>query len=235
VVQDLPGVGENLQDHPRVAVTYASRKPLGLSDAEREQAEREYEEARKGPLSSNGIGAGAFVRLSPTDPAPGIQIMLTANPPAGTFSVHAALMHPESRGWLRLETADLAQPAILQASYLTDERDMDALARGLRIARRIANAEALAEYRGEERSPGPGGWEEDALRAYIRENVATFFHPIGTCRMGADDRAVVDAELRVRGVEGLRVIDASVMPTLLSGATHAATVAIAEKGADLLK
>ena len=235
VVRDLPGVGENLQDHPRVAITYASRQPLGLSDAEREGAEREYAEARAGPLSSNGIGAGAFVRISPDDPAPGIQIMLTANPPAGTFSVHAALMHPASRGWLRLGTTDPAEPPILQARYLTDEADMNDLVEGLRVARRIAGAEALAGYRGEELGPGPHGWDEAALQDYIRANVATFFHPVGTCRMGNDARAVVDAELRVRGVEGLRVIDASVMPTLLSGATHAATVMIAEKGADLLR
>jgi choline dehydrogenase len=234
VVRDLPGVGENLRDHPRVAVTHASRKPLGLSGAERERAEEEYAEARTGPLSSNGVGAGAFVRLSPDDPAPAIQIMATANPPAGTFSVHATLMHPASRGSLELRSADPDDPPILRARYLTEEEDMDALVEGLRIARRIAGAPALSEYRGEERAPGPDGWEEDGLRAYIRDHVATFFHPVGTCRMGSDEGAVVDPELRVRGVEGLRVIDASVMPDLLSGATHAATVMIAEKGADLL-
>ncbi len=115
VIADLPGVGENLQDHPRVAITYASRQPLELSDAEQERAEREYAEARTGPLASNGIGAGAFVRISPDDPAPAVQIMLTANPAAGTFSVHAALMHPASRGTLRLRTADPGEPPILRA------------------------------------------------------------------------------------------------------------------------
>jgi len=235
VVQDLPGVGQNLQDHPRVALTHASRTPLGLTEAEQARAEQEYAESRTGPLSSNGIGAGAFVRLSPDDSGPGVQIMLTANPPAGTFSVHAALMHPRSRGSLRLRSADPTESPKILVNYLADERDLEELARGLEVARRIAGAEALAEYRGDELGPGPEGWGPDALRGYIRDNVATFFHPVGTCRMGTDDRAVVDEELRVRGVEGLRVIDASVMPTLLSGATHAATVMIAEKGADLLK
>jgi choline dehydrogenase len=235
VVRDLPGVGENLHDHPRVALTYASAEPLGLSEAEQERARAEYEETRSGPLSSNGVAAGAFVRLSPDDPAPGVQIMLTANPAAGTFSVHAALMHPESRGWIRLRSTDPTEPPAILVNYLADERDLDRLVQGLEIARRIARAEALADYRGEEIGPGPNGWSPEALHDYVRDNVGTFFHPVGTCRMGSDEGAVVDAELRVRGVEGLRVIDASIMPTLISGATHAATVMIAEKGADLLR
>jgi choline dehydrogenase len=145
------------------------------------------------------------------------------------------LAHPRSRGWLRLQTADPEDPPLIQANYLADERDLEGLLGGLEIARRIAAADALAEFRGEELGPGPGNWGEEALRDYVRENVVTFFHPVGTCRMGNDENAVVDAELRVRGVRGLRVIDASVIPTLLNGATHAATVMIAEKGADLLK
>jgi choline dehydrogenase len=234
VVRDLPGVGENLQDHPRVAITYSSRKPLGLSESERERAEREYEESHTGPLSSNGIGAGAFVKLSPDDPAPGIQLMPTTNPAAGTFSIQVALMHPRSRGSVRLRSTDPAEPPAIQVNYLADERDMVGLVLGLEIAQRIAESRALDAYRGEELGPGPAGWGRDALHAYIRDNVATFFHPVGTCRMGSDELAVVDPDLRVRGVEGLRVIDASVMPDLLSGATHAATVMIAEKGADLV-
>jgi len=235
VVRDLPGVGENLQDHPRVAVTYASKTPLGLTDAQRRQAEREYAEHRTGPLSSNGVAAGAFVRLSPADPAPAIQMMVTANPVDDTFSIHAALMHPSSRGSLRLRSADARDAPMLQANYLADDRDLEGLARGLEIARGVARAVALDGYRGEELAPGAAGWEKSALRRYIRDHVDTFFHPVGTCRMGQDERAVVDPELRVRGVEGLRVIDASVMPDLLSGATHAATVMIAEKGADLVR
>lgn len=235
VAQDAPGVGENLQDHPRVALTHASKKPLGLSEAEQEQAQREYAESRSGPLSSNGVGAGAFVRLSPEDPAPSIQIMLTANPATDVYSIHAALMHPRSRGTVRLRSADPMESPAIRVGYLADEADLDDLVRGLEVARRIAAAEALDDYRGEELGPGPGGWEPEALRSYVRENVGTFFHPVGTCRMGSDDGAVVDPELRVRGVEGLRVIDASVMPDLLSGATHAASVMIGEKGADLLK
>jgi choline dehydrogenase len=235
VVRDLPGVGQNLQDHPRVAITYSSRKPLGLSESERERAEREYEENHTGPLTSNGIGAGAFVKLSPDDPAPGVQIMPTTNPAADSFSIHAALMHPRSRGSVRLRSTDPTEPPAIQVNYLADERDMVGLVLGLEIAQRIAESRALDAYRGEELGPGPAGWGRDTLHAYIRDNVATFFHPVGTCRMGSDELAVVDPDLRVRGVDGLRVIDASVMPDLLSGATHAATVMIAEKGADFLR
>ena len=144
-------------------------------------------------------------------------------------------MHPRSRGTLRLRSTDPSEGPAILINYLADDRDLERLARGLEVARRIAGAEALAEYRGDELGPGPGGWEPEALRRYIRDNVGTFFHPVGTCRMGSDDQAVVDPDLRVRGVEGLRVIDASVMPDLLSGATHAATVMVAEKGADLLR
>ena len=137
---------------------------------------------------------------------------------------------------MRLRSADPAAPPAIQINYLADERDLDG---SRRAASRSHDGSPTPRpspaYRGEELGPGPGGWDEDALHGYIRAHVATFFHPVGTCRMGTDERAVVDAELRVRGVEGLRVIDASVMPDLLSGATHAATVMIAEKGADLLR
>lgn len=235
VVLDLPGVGRNLQEHPRVAVTWSSLRPLGLTEAEQVQAEREYEEHRTGPLASNGVGAGAFVRLAPDSPAPDLQIMATGNPAARQYSIHAVLTHPRSRGSLRLRTADPADPPLLQPLYLSEDQDLDDLVAGLRIVRRIGEADALAPYRGRQVGPGDQGWGDEALRDYVRQNTVTFFHPVGTCRMGADEGAVVDAELRVRGLQGLRVIDASVMPALLSGATHAATVMIAERGADLLK
>jgi len=236
VVADLAGVGENLQDHPRVAITYSSPRPLGFADAaERERAEREYYRDRRGPLSSNGVGAGAFVRTSDAQPAPDVQIMLTASPDEGSFSVHATLMHPASRGSIRLRTKDPAEPPAIEADYLEDERDVEGLAKGLQIARRIASARALDAFRGDELHPGPDGWHDDALRRHIRANLTTFFHPVGTCRMGTDPLAVVDSRLRVRGIEALRVVDASVMPTIPAGATHAATVMIAEKGADLVK
>jgi choline dehydrogenase len=232
VVRDLPGVGENLQDHPRVAVSYESRKALGLDPTALEKAARDYARDRTGPLTSSGVGAGAFVRTSAELPAPDVEVIPTANPAANTWSLHVALMRPSSRGSLRLRSADPAAAPIIRANYLSGPGDLEALVRGLAVARRLADEAALAEYRGAEIAPGPGPSD---LRSFVRTNATTFFHPVGTCRMGRDPLAVVDPELRVRGVAGLRVIDASVMPTLVGGAVHAATVMIAEKGADLVK
>jgi choline dehydrogenase len=232
-LRDLPGVGENLQDHPRVPLTWQSKRPLGLTAAEQEQAARDYGRDRTGPLSFPGVGAGAFVRT--TDAAlPDVQITPTANAAAGTFSLHVALLRPASRGAIRLRSSDAEAPPLIRANYLADARDLEGLLRGLAAARRLAGAAALAPYRGKELSEAAAGGD-DAARRYVRENATTFFHPVGTCRMGNDPLAVVDASLRVHGVARLRVVDASVMPTLVGGATHAATVAIAEKGAALIK
>ena len=233
VVRDLPGVGQNLQDHPRVALTWESKRPLGLTPMQRDEAARDYSRDRTGPLTSTGIGAGAFVRTRPEEPLPDVQVIPTANPAANVWSLHVALMRPRSRGSLVLRSPDPAVPPIIRANYLADERDLDALVRGLAIARRLAWQDALAGYRGEELQPG--ATTGDDLRPFVRKNLTTFFHPVGTCRMGGDPLAVVDHELRVHGVAGLRVVDASVMPALVGGATHAAAVMIAEKGANLVK
>jgi choline dehydrogenase len=212
-------------------VTFQSKKALGF---DQERAAREYNANRMGPLSSNGIGVGAFVKTVDDATVPDIQIFLTASP-RDTFSVHAALMRPESRGRIRLRSKAITDAPVIQANYLEDEQDLDGLVRGLEVARRIAAANGLSEFRGEELSPGATVDDADGLREHIRKNATTFFHAIGTCKMGTDPMAVVDGELRVHGLEGLRVIDASIMPTLISGATHAATVMIAEKGADFIK
>ena len=233
MVRDLPGVGQNLQDHPRVAVTWESTKPLGSTPAEREKAARDYSRDRTGPLTSTGIGAGAFVRTRPEEPVPDVQVIPTANPAANAWSLHVALMRPRSRGSLLLRSADPEAAPLIRAGYLSDERDLDVLVRGLGVARRLAAQPALAEYRGPEVAPGVAAGDD--LRPHVRRNATTFYHPVGTCRMGKDPLAVVDHELRVHGVAGLRVVDASVMPTLVGGATHAAAVMIGEKGASLVK
>jgi choline dehydrogenase len=234
VVHDAPGVGAGLQDHPRVALTWESRQPLGLSPEESEQAARDYARDRRGPLSNPGLGAGAFVRTRPSEEEPDVQIVPTANAAAGTISLNVAALRPASRGTIRLRSADPEAHPLIRANYLAEAADLDALLRGVEVARRIAAAPAFASFRGRDLSPAEGDGNE-ALVRYIREHATTFFHPVGTCRMGNDALAVVDERLCVRGVPGLRVIDASVMPTLVGGATHAATVAIAEMGADMVK
>ena len=232
LLQDLPGVGMNLRDHPRVALTYESKQTLAFDE---DSAVREYYLERKGPLSGNGVGAGAFVKVPEDRTSPNIQIFLTANPVQNTFSLNVALMPPESQGRIRLRSKDPTDYPLIHANYLAERQDLEGLVAGLAVARRIAEAPVLEAYRGQELRPGPEMSEGEALERYIRENLTTFFHAIGTCKMGSDPLAVVDDELRVHGVEGLRVVDASIMPTLISGATHAATVMIAEKGADIIK
>lgn len=232
VVLDLPGVGGNLQDHPRVPLPWESRRPLGLTAEEQERAVADYDRDRTGPLTSPGVAAGAFVRTRPGEAEPDVQIIPVASPAAGTLSLNVALMRPASRGDVRLRTADPAAPPVIRARYLSEEADMDGLLRGIAVARRIAAAPALAAWRGRPLFPAEEG--EEAMRRHVRETATTFFHPVGTCRMGSGPDAVVDERLRVRGIQGLRVIDASIMPLLVGGATHAATVAIAEKGAAML-
>jgi choline dehydrogenase len=227
------GGGRSVQARRGVAVAYESGRPLALSAAERDEAARDYGRDRTGPLTSTGVGAGAFARTRPGEKTPDVQVIPTANPAANAWSLHVALMRPWSRGSISLRSRDAEAPPVIRAGYLSDERDLDALVRGIALARSLAAQQALAEYRGAPLSPAPSA-EED-LRAFVRANVTTFFHPVGTCRMGEDAGAVVDPELRVRGVSGLRVVDASVMPSLVAGATHAATVMIAERGADLVK
>jgi choline dehydrogenase-like flavoprotein len=234
VVRDLPGVGANLQDHPRVPLIWESRKPLGLTADEQEQAARDYARDRTGPLSNPGVGAGAFVRTSPAEDLPDVQVTPTENGAAGTLSLHVALLRPRSRGTIRLSSGDPQAPPLIRANYLAEPPDVEVLLRGMSVARRIAEAPAFSAYRGKELSQDAASSEEGARR-WIRDNATTFFHPVGTCRMGSDRLAVVDAQLRVHGVAGLRVIDASVMPTIVGGATHTATVMIAEKGAAMIK
>ena len=139
-----------------------------------------------------------------------------------------------SRGSVRLRSADPTWAPAIDAGYLTDERDLDALVCGVEKAREIASAGPLASVLAEEWSPGGTVHGRDALRASVRETLESLYHPVSSCRMGTDDEAVVDSRLRVRGIEGLRVVDASVMPTLVRGNTNAPTIMIAERAADLI-
>jgi choline dehydrogenase len=157
-----------------------------------------------------------------------------ANPPGHGFTVGAVLLRPQSRGWLTLRSRDPAAAPVIRPNYLSAPADLAALIAGVRTVRRLVAAEAFAPYRGEEVWPGAALVADDALGDFIRAKCESLYHPVGTCKMGGDAMAVVDERLRVRSVEGLRVADASIMPTIVGGHTHAPAVMIGEKAADMI-
>lgn len=245
VVADLPGVGENLQDHLQLRLIYKVAKPITTNDDLRSLARRvriglEWLLFRRGPLAVGINQGGLFTRLMPEARTPDIQFHfgtvsaeVAGGPPhpwsGCTFSV--CQLRPQSRGSIRIASKDpLTAPAI-RANYLDAALDRRYAVAALEYARRLASTPALAPYLTEEYRPGPGVKGADALLDFARRYGQTIFHPAGTCRMGEDDLAVVDARLKVRGVEGLRVVDCSIMPTIVSGNTAAPVIMIAEKAA----
>lgn len=239
VVADLPGVGRNLQDHPVVYVAYACTQPVSIIDWETAENIALYERARQGPLTSNITEAGAFVSLDPAATQPDLQFHFTpfyAIRLAGHgFTLGPTLLQPQSRGTITLDSPDPLAPPAIQPNALAVERDGRLLVGGVRLARRLAQTAAFAPYCGQEMAPGPAVQSEEALLDFVRQNAATMYHPVGTCKMGQDPLAVVDSRLRVHGLQRLRVVDASIMPTIVSSNTNAPTMMIAEKAADLIK
>lgn len=245
VVQDLPGVGRNLHDHPAGKLMARCPEPVSLFTAETPGQLVRYLLFRRGMLTSNGGEAIAFVRTRPERTAPDVELIFLpvlwlgeglTPPTEHGFTVAAMLLRPESRGRVRLRSADPLAPPVIEMNLLSDPRgsDLATLVRGLEIGREVLAAPSMRPYHGGELVPGPAATTEEAIAASIREQGQTIYHPVGTCKMGVDPMAVVDPDLRVHGLEGLRVIDASVMPVVIRGHTHAPTVMIAEKGADLL-
>jgi choline dehydrogenase len=244
VIADLPGVGQNLQDHLMAGVIHACTRPVSLAGAETLPNIANYLLFKRGPLTSNIGEAGAFVRTRPDLPAPDLELIFGPayymrhgfdNPRGHGYTIGAVLQHPESRGRIGLRSADpLAAPAI-RANYLGDDADLRLLVEGIRRARRVAGSEPFAPYRGDERWPGPEARSDGAIAEFVRGTAETLYHPVGTCKMGADPLAVVDARLRVHGLQGLRVVDASIMPTIITGHPNGPTIMIAEKAADLIK
>lgn len=249
VAVELPGVGKNLQDHLMVGVSYEEKEGLAghVSPLNLLRWWGRYAIDRSGPLSSNCAETGAFVRTSEGAPRPDLQFHFMpvgssqvnvdeqAFAPRGrAFSLLPTLLYPKSRGQLRLLSTDPAQAPAIDPQYFADEDDLRTLVSGVRLAQRIARAQVMNSCRGRPLSPLGEVDDESTLRTEIRRRCNTLFHPVGTCKMGSDNLAVVDAELRVHGVGGLRVVDASVMPTIVGGNTNAPTIMIAEKAADLL-
>lgn len=240
----LPGVGRNLQDHLLAAVEYACTRPVSLAGARSPLSLLRYLLLGRGPLTSNISEAGGFVRVAPDAVTPDVQLKFAPtwfmnhgadNPPGHGFTVGVTVLRPGSRGSISLRSADPHAPPVIQPQYLSAEADLPLFVGALKLARRLAGSAALAPYRGAEVWPGPDAREDDDLARHVRETAQTLYHPVGTCRMGEGPLAVVDPRLRVVGVAGLRVVDASVMPTLVSGNTNAAVTMIAEKAADLIR
>src|SRR5215813_13966499 len=241
---NLPGVGANLQDHPAVPVAYECTQPVSLASAESLANLVRYLAFKSGPLTSNVGEGGGFIRTSPAIAAPDVQYhfapgyfvehgfqQITEH----AFTLGPTLLRPYSCGSITLRSNNPLDSPLIRANYLADPRDIQRMLAGVRIARTIAASNAFAKYRGRELCPGSQAKDDKSLRAHIAKYTETLYHPVGTCKMGNDAAAVVDAELRVRGVEGLRVVDASVMPVVPGGNTNAPTIMIAEKAADLIR
>ncbi len=244
VVHDLPGVGQNLQEHLMAPVAHVCTQPVTLAHAlEPEQAELLGK--GMGLLTSNIGEGGGYLTVMEDAPAPDLQFHFTptwfvadgaGNPTDSEgFTILPSLVGTRSVGELTLASADPADAPLINPNCFADPQDLEVLVEGVKVARKIMASTALDDFRGEERFPGPDVQTDDEIRAYLRGNIQTIYHPVGTCKMGSDDMAVVGANLKVHGIDGLRVADASIMPTITNGNTNAPTIMIGEKCADLIR
>ncbi len=257
MVHDLPGVGRNLQDHLDVNVIHREKtrhsislNPRWLFTTGLVALWQYFFGGHRGPLSTNVAEAGGFVKLDSKDETPRLQCHFLAAVEQdhghnlwNTFkyfgySLRECDLHPHSRGTISLSSADPTVHARIEPNYLSDERDMDTLVTAVKLGRQLLNAQAFARYRRDEFVPGQNVQSDEEIRGFIRAQAETIYHPVGSCKMGPDPSvaggAVVDARLQVHGIDGLRVIDASIMPTLVGSNTNAPTTAIAEKGAAMI-
>ncbi|HEX8067264.1 MAG TPA: GMC family oxidoreductase N-terminal domain-containing protein [Thermoleophilaceae bacterium] len=243
LVAESPEVGLNLHDHPNAGVSFRTDAEVSLFGALNDENLASFQGEGRGPLTSNVAEAGGFVRTRDGLPAPDLQLHFAPSifhgeglvPADGHgFALGACVLKPRSRGQVAVVSPDpTAKPLILH-NYYEHPDDLAAAVAGVRLCREICETGPLADYIAEPYNVPASDSDED-VAAYIRQNVQTLYHPVGTCRMGTDDASVVDPELRVRGVEGLRVVDASVMPTVPRGNTNAPTIALAERAADLIR
>ncbi|MGJ7517213.1 choline dehydrogenase [Pseudomonas baetica] len=250
VKHDLPGVGRRLNDHPDTVVQYLCKKPVSLYPWTTAPGKwwigARWFAAHDGPAASNHFEAGAFIRSRAGVEHPDLQLTfmpLAVKPgsvdlvPNHAFQIHIDLMRPTSLGSVTLNSADPRQPPRILFNYLKTEQDRADMRAGARLVREIIGQPAMAAFRGEELVPGPHAQSDEALDAWARQVTETGYHASGTCKMGpaSDAEAVVDPHLRVHGLDGLRVVDASIMPIIVSGNTNAPTVMIAEKASDMIR
>jgi choline dehydrogenase len=248
VVADAPGVGDDLNDHISGGIILRCKEPITLNDAVRSWTGKlthglHYVLRRRGYLAIPAVSSACFIRALPTSATPDSQCSISLfsaqtiggelHPFPGVTG-NCVLLRPESRGYVRIKSADPREAPAINPNYLATQKDRETIVAGVAAMRRIFRAPAIARYIAEEIEPGPQCDDEDELLDFIRRRGSTTYHPVGTCRMGQDQKAVVDERLRVRGFVGLRVVDASIMPAVVSGNTNAATIMIGEKGADMI-
>jgi choline dehydrogenase len=243
LVAASPEVGQNLQDHLACAVIFASTEPVTLAGAEKKSEVLKYLARRRGMLTSNVGEAAAFVRSSPDIDAPDVELVFApvafvdhgrgADAARHGLTIAAVLLHPTSRGSISLQSADPGAKPVIDPRYLSDGSDAAVLRWGVRQAGALFSTRALAPLIGDP-IEAPDGESDAAVDDFIAEQAETIYHPVGTCRMGAGSNSVVDSQLRVRGVDGLRVVDVSVVPTITRGHTHAPAVMIGERAAALI-
>jgi choline dehydrogenase len=252
VVRDMPGVGRHLHDHFNTYVAYRCSQPVTMNDLanslpRRIMAAAQYAFGRTGPLASMGLFVGAMVRSDKRFERPDLQINMFAwavkdrnrhgviAQPFSAFGLSPVHLRPDGRGTVRLKSADPLAPPEIRFNFLKSSYDFEALLAGIRICREIARQPALRPFIVEEILPGPAVTGDADLRADIRARGVSNLHPVGTCRMGREPDAVVDPQLRVYGIERLRVADASIMPSIVAGNTNAPSIMIGEKCADMVR
>jgi choline dehydrogenase len=248
VVADAPGVGDDLNDHISGRIMLRCKGTITLNDAVRSWTGKlthglHYVITRRGYLAIPAVSAGCFLRAHPASATPDSQCSISLfsaqtiggelHPFPGVTG-NCVLLRPESRGYVRIKSADPRDAPAINPNYLSTQKDCETIVAGVAAMRRIFQAPAIARYIAEEIEPGPRCDDDDELLDFIRRRGSTTYHPVGTCRMGQDQKAVVDERLRVRGFTGLRVVDASIMPAVVSGNTNAAAIMIGEKGADMI-
>ena len=248
VIHDLPGVGQNLQDHPDFIFGYSadSLDLIGISLGGTVKLTGEifkYIRSREGMIATNFAEAGGFLKTDPGLDVPDVQLHFVVSlvedharklHMAHGYSCHVCVLRPKSRGQITLASNSMQDAPLIDPAFLAEEGDLETLVKGYKLTKQLMDAPAFTKIRKKDVFT-PNVKSDDDIRKIIRDRADTVYHPVGTCKMGHDAMAVVDASLKVHGIEGLRVIDGSIMPTLIGGNTNAPIIAIAEKAVDLIR